>query len=262
MSGDRQATAMDEQAEQLRQWLATVQQQPRTSLAWRRAMHHLLLTIQQLPGLARSSHPDYGEVLDDVLLRLADEIGEFVPQGDSLTQSLTHWLNLKLRLKYAVRDLHQPPRSRRRAQQRTAQREFAEQARQPPLSLDAPLTDDSSESFADRLLADLPRNFWELQAQIAQAQQQQATEQVGQAVQRYIETDPDGRLRASHPQAHPDCHSQMLSQRLLLKQPPDKLVMIARDCNINYHTLNWHWKHKGLPLLRAIAAELGQAQQP
>ena len=248
---------MDERDEQLSQLIAAVRREPKGSLVWRQAMNQLLRIIQQLPGLARSSHPDYFEALNDTLVRLSDEIQSFNPTGTSVANSLTGWINRKLRLKYQVRELHLPPRDRAKSTNRTAQAEFKTQARQPPLSLDRPINLDSGETFGERLSDPNPATLWELEDAIAQAQKQQETNRIGLALTQYIEQDPERVLRNCHPRSHPDCHSQTLSQRLLLKHPPDKLAKLAREFNINYHTLNWHWKNKSIPLLQSIAKNLG-----
>lgn len=246
---------MSDRDEQLRKLVETVQQLPKGSLQWRKAMNRLLVEIQQLPGLARSPHPDYAEALDDALMRLGDEIQEFEPRQPSLEKSLTAWVNYKLRLKYEVRELHSAPRSRSQ-QPRNTTAEFRQQAQQPPLSLDATLADGNT-TFGDQLPASGPCTIWELEDTIRQEQERQSTERIGVKLKHYIEADPTGELRGCHPQAYPGCHCQLLSQRLLLKHPPDRLAAIAREFDINYHTLNWHWKNRGLPLLQAIAKKMG-----
>lgn len=245
---------MKEREQRLKGLIAAVQQQPHQSLRWRKALNQLILEIQHLPGLAKSSHPDYGEVLDDTLMRLADEIQEFQPQQASLAQSLVAWVNGKLRLKYAVRDLHVPHHHRVRSTKPTAKTEFKQQARKVPLSLDTPMGDRGSETFASQLPSP---SLWEVRSRLASAQQQQENLRIGIQLQRYIEEDPESILRKCHPKAYPQCHCQVLSLRLLLKVPPDRLAAVAKDLEVNYHTLNWHWKNKGLPLLQAIALNLG-----
>lgn len=248
---------MTDRDERLRTLIETVQQQPPKSLPWRRAMNRLLIEIQQLPGLARSPHPDYAQALDDALMRLGQEINTFEPRQPSLEKSLTAWINLKLRLKYEVRELHSPPRSRSQSSQTSSRVEFKQQAQKPPLSLDATLDAEGGVSFGERLPAPGAYTLWDLEEKIQQEQEQRRTLRIGTQLQSYIKADPDRELQLCHPQAHPDCHCQMLSQRLLLKHPPDRLSAIAREFNINYHTLNWHWKNRGLPLLQTIAKKLG-----
>jgi len=243
--------------EQLRQLIFAVQRHPRNSLIWRRSMNQLLLEIQQLPGLAKSTHPEYPEALNDTFLRLADEIHEFEPRQPSLKQSLTAWINGKLRLKYRIRELVSPPNARSRSKTRNPKIEFQRQAQRTPISLDKPLSENASTTFGDQLVDLAACTIEELDEQIRQAQQEQQRHRIGLQLHQYIEADPETKLQQCHPQEYPECHCQMLSQRLLLKRPPDKMAAIAREFNINYHTLNWHWKNRGLPLLQAIAQNLG-----
>jgi len=44
---------------------------------------------------------------------------------------------------------------------------------------------------------------------------------------------------------------------LLLKDPPDKFSVIAKELNINYQTFKSHWKRTGLPLIKEIALKFG-----
>lgn len=254
-----QRSSMDDRDEELRLLIEAVQRSMPKTLAWRKGMNRLLAEIQRLPGLTRSNHPDYADVLNQVLVRLGDEIQTFQPQPPSLEKSLTNWINLKLRLTYEVRELYAPVRSRAQATvktTKTAKADFQRQTQKPPLFLDAPLGEDGW-SLGDRLSASAPCTLLELEENIRQVQAQQITHRVGIQIAQYIQNDPDGSLRQCHPQAYPACHCQMLSQRLLLKHPPDRMAALAREFNINYHTLNWHWKNRGLPLLQAVAQKFG-----
>ncbi|MCP2730184.1 hypothetical protein [Limnofasciculus baicalensis] len=243
----------------LRQLIETVCQEPKNSLRWRKAMNQLLLEIQQLPGLTKSNHPDYDEVLDDTLLKLAEEIQEFEPKHSSIETSLVGWINIKLRLKYEVRELHSQSitSSKNRSHPQGAKEEFNAQARKQPLSLDVPIGEEGSETFGSQLPAKSPCNLWEVQSAIAKDQKEQENERIGIKLKQYIEQDPERRLQSCHPRPYPNCNCQILSQRLLLKYPPDKMVDIARDLEVNYNTLNWHWKNRGIPLLQEIAKNLG-----
>ncbi len=73
----------------------------------------------------------------------------------------------------------------------------------------------------------------------------------------YVEQDPDKKLRNCHPRNYPECNCQMLSQRLIFKGSPDKLVNIAEEFAISYKTLHSHWVRKAIPLLQEILIELG-----
>ncbi|MGB3693211.1 MAG: hypothetical protein WA865_21555 [Spirulinaceae cyanobacterium] len=248
---------MNTREELLSNLISTVCQQPKSSLPWRKAMNQLLQEVQQLPGLARSSHPDYQEALDDTLMRLATEIQEFKPAANAVEKSLVAWINYKLRLKYEVKNLNSSYRSRSKKSTKTAKVEYKEQVRKPPLSLDVPIGEQGNETFRDLIPTHEPSTIWEQQALIAEEQKKRQNSRTGIKLKTYIEQDPDSSLRNCHPRNYPHCNCLVLSQRLLLKYPPDKLVAIAKDLKINYHTLNWHWKNKGLPLLQAIALDLG-----
>ncbi|MEC4982753.1 MAG: hypothetical protein SAJ37_05105 [Oscillatoria sp. PMC 1068.18] len=250
---------MEERDEKLRKLIATLRQQSKGSLTWRKALNTLLLEIQQLPGLAKSNHPDYLQALDDTLMRVGEEITEFVPQQTSMSSSLAAWINLKLRLKYQVRDLYtgKRDRDRPRTTNKSIRQEFKEQAQKPPLSLDVTLDATSKETFAAQLPDEKPSTIWEQYAEIAREQEKRRNTRIGTQLQAYIQADPDRTLRSCHPRAHPQCNCQVLAVRLLFKSPPDKLVDIAKELEVNYHTLNWHWKNKGLPLLQNLAKNFG-----
>ena len=49
---------------------------------------------------------------------------------------------------------------------------------------------------------------------------------------------------------------QILSYRLIIKDPPDSFTQIAQDLDIPYQTLVSHWK-RSLPLLQAQAQIFG-----
>lgn len=244
---------------QLCQLIDVLQQQPRTSRAWRKAMNQLLQEVMRLPRLARSSHPDYGEVLSDTFLQIADRIDEFIPQSDSITASLTHWINLRLRLTYRIKELYQPPRdgtSDRSNPKARAKAEFRSQMRKPALSLDTPIGTTGDIHFGDQLPDPRP-GLADLEAIIQQDQAQQTQQQIGKQMQHYIQTDPEGLLRQCHPKHYPNCHCQMLAQRLLITQPAESFQRITKEHGINYHTLYAHWKNRGLPLLQEIAKKMG-----
>ncbi|NEO87436.1 MAG: hypothetical protein F6J87_24725 [Spirulina sp. SIO3F2] len=236
----------------LRQLVTTLQAVPPKDLAWRKAMDRLLRLLPRLPGLAGSNHPQYPEIWNDTLLRVSQEIQLFEMPADNVTTALVHWINLKLRLKYAVKDLQRGDRAR--SDPRSAKAEFKRQARQPPLSLDRPIRSDSDVTFAEQLPAP---TLTTLADQIARAQQEVQRTTLAANLQDYIQRDPEATLQTCHPKAHPQANAQILALRLLLKDPPDSLAKIARELTINYHTLNWHWQRKALPLLRAIALDWG-----
>lgn len=210
--------------------------------AWsgEKAMHQLLSYVQCLPGLAKCSHPEYPDVLSATLAMVSTQIQEFQPRSDSFSSSLAAWINYRLRHKYRILDLHRHNSS-----------DIL------PLDRRIPNEEGSRKTFTDLVADPHPSTIWEIEAQIEQWQQQEKYVSVGVKMWQYIEQDPEGRLRDCHPRQNPECNCQLLSQRMLLKNPPDKLPALAREFNIPYQTLVSHWKNRGLPLLQAIARELG-----
>lgn len=236
----------------LAELLPTLQTGSRDSLAWRRAMDRLLRLVPQLPGLPHSTHPQYPEIWNDTLLRISQEIEQFVIPETNVTAAFVHWINLKLRLKYALKDLQR--RDRSPVSQRTAKSEFQRQAKQAPLSLDRAIANDADTTFAEQLAAPTLKT---LAAHVAQAQQEAQNCAIATELRRYIERDPEAKLQTCHPKKYPQAHAQLLALRLLIQEPPDSLAKIARELAINYHTLNWHWQNKVLPLLRSLALHWG-----
>lgn len=80
---------------------------------------------------------------------------------------------------------------------------------------------------------------------------------LGRNLRRYIEEDPEMRLRTCHPRNDPNAHCQILIQKLLLKEPPLNRRQVAKELNISEQTVYTRWRNYCLPLLRTIAGELG-----
>ncbi|XZN92338.1 MAG: hypothetical protein ACM65M_05680 [Microcoleus sp.] len=127
--------------------------------------------------------------------------------------------------------------------------------RQPfTFSLDAPNKSKTGEEFDAEGMADDTTEVGI--EQLIEREQAKNQRRIGRQLWQYIEDDPDGKLRNSYPSDKPDANSQVLARRLL-KDPPDKLSVIARELNIKYQTLNSHWKRASLPLLKEIVLEFG-----
>ncbi|WP_341735342.1 hypothetical protein [Microcoleus sp. CAWBG640] len=78
----------------------------------------------------------------------------------------------------------------------------------------------------------------------------------------YIEEDPEMRLRNCHPRNNANLDCQLLSQKLLLEEPPLNPRQVARELTtpektIPEQTVYDRWRNYCLPLLRIIARELG-----
>ena len=127
--------------------------------------------------------------------------------------------------------------------------------RQPfTFSLDAPTKTTKGEEFdAEGMADDTTETGIEQLIEQEQAKNQQ---RIGRQLWQYIEDDSEGKLRNSYPNNKPDANCHILARRLL-KDPPDKLSVIARELNINYQTLNSHWTRTGLALLQEIALKFG-----
>ncbi|HAG84032.1 MAG TPA: hypothetical protein DCL61_23485, partial [Cyanobacteria bacterium UBA12227] len=62
--------------------------------------------IQHLPGLARSSHPDYLHALNRTYQWISQNIQNFQPRPPSVQESLVTWINGYLY--WRIRDLYAP----------------------------------------------------------------------------------------------------------------------------------------------------------
>ena len=122
-------------------------------------------------------------------------------------------------------------------------------------SLDAPNKNKTGEEFDAEGVADDTTEVGI--EQLIQQEQAKNKQRIGRELWQYIEDDPDGQLRNSYPDNKPEANCQVLAQRLLLKDPPDKFSVIAKELNINYQTFNSHWKRTGLPLIKEIAVKFG-----
>ncbi len=85
---------------------------------------------------------------------------------------------------------------------------------------------------------------------------------LGRTIRRYIEEDPEMKLRNCHPRNNSNLHCQLLSQKLLLEEPPLNPRQVARELTtpektIPEQTVYDRWRNYCLPLLRTIATELG-----
>lgn len=229
-------TAVDEQ---LRNLIDAVCRYPDPSAERQKALNRLLALIQQLPGIYRSSHPDYAEALNLTWEWVSRKIGEFNPRNSSVQQSLVTWINGYL--KWRIRDLYA-------------------KENQYPISLDRPISNDEGDQTTP--LENLPDPQFTsptldlLEVKINQIQEAQR-QRLGQRVRQYIERDEEGILKGCHPRKHPECNCQMLAMRLLLQEPHQRIADISREFKINNQTLYSHWKNNCLPLLQEIGRNFG-----
>lgn len=227
--------------EQLLQLIENARQHPLGSYEWQRNMNRLLVEIQRLPGLKSSRHQDYLDALNKTWEFVCRNIQNFQPRPPSVQTSLVNWINSHLR--WRLKDLDVPSSN--------------------TYSLDRPLADETGFTLLDQLSETglSTPSLSGIEGYIEQLQNQE-NQRIALEIERLIESDPHFKLRTLYPQARPDCNCHKLSQKLLLKNPPDKLAPLARELNINYQTLVSHFKRVCLPCLRKMAIELTPRPNP
>ncbi|MEG5160234.1 hypothetical protein QUB37_07230 [Microcoleus sp. AT3-A2] len=229
---------MDDLDGRLSALIAEVRQHPAPSKKWRTAMNKLLLQIQQLPGLKKSSHPNYPEALNRTFEWVSRDIAKFELRQSSVSKSLVNWINGTLRRR--IQDLYSPDKK-------------------APISLDAPIAADIGETTRLELLPDFTLSGLD---GMIESVQKETTLRIAIQLELYIEQDPEGKLKNSYPRSYPECNCQFLSKRRVLKDPPDKFKDLAKELNVKYTTLNSHWDRKCEPSLQEIARTLGYKQEP
>lgn len=224
---------MDDLDERLSTLITEIRQNPAHSRKWRTALNKLLREIQKLPGLIRPNHPNYPEALNLTFEWVSRDIAKFELRQSSVSKSLAYWINGYLH--WRIQDFKSPDKD-------------------APISLDAPLAANIGKTTRLELLADFTLSG--LDGMIENAQKE-TTQRIGLELELYIEQDPEGKLKNSYPRSYPECNCQFLSMRRVLKEPADKFQDLAKELNINYTTLNSHWKRKCEPSLQEIARTLG-----
>ena len=169
---------------------------------------------------------------------MSRSIDEFQSSTDSLTQDLVKWINGYLYWRiYDIYNLN-PNRIQ-------------------PLSLDQTIFDDGI-TYLDLLsetgFIDLNLNLLNEHIQLLQQQEHQT---IAAQMEAWIQADPQQQLQSCYPRSQNHCHCQILSARMIVKEPPDSLTEIAKDLDIPYQTLVAHWKRRCLPLLQTQAQAFG-----
>ncbi len=241
-------------SDQLQSLVETFCSQPSHTPLKKRSAYHLVTAVKSLPNLTRSYNAqqnattqDFEEILNETLLELTQRICEdFQPDEDDYIKSLTKWINFKLRLYYKPKD-----------QLRAARRHNT-------FSLDRYINEGENRKFTT-FLDLLGTNQDEptlntIDALIEEAQQTRQ-KRLGREVWRYLEEDPDNRLKNCCSQKYPDCNCHLLVQKRLLCDPPIAYQAIANELGISFGTLTGHWAKKCKPLLVEIAQEIEQKLQ-
>ncbi len=196
-----------------------------------KCLNHLLILIQQLPGIYFASHQDYPEAYNRTLEWVCKNIDRFEPTTDSVSRSMVIWINGYL--KWRIRDLY-----------------ISDNSYDPNRVYSSSKKDNNIDLI--ETIADPQISLSLLDTQIEKMQAEKE-ENIGNAIANYIKQDLGNNLTTTHPRKHPQCNCHCLAQRLLLEDPPDKVSKIARDLAVNNQTLYSHWKKKCLPLLQEIS---------
>ncbi|BAU10795.1 hypothetical protein LEP3755_12870 [Leptolyngbya sp. NIES-3755] len=216
--------------------LSRALQHPAASLDRAKAMHRLLLKLQSLPGILRSSHPDYPFALNSTWIWLHKNIETFDirsswMQNANLETALVNWINSYLR--YRIRDLETVKKL-------------------DHISIDRISASPDQRHLASQLVSPTLEG---LEATIAQEHQQNQLKAYVKMTE-LLKSDPQGVLKSCHPKANPNCTCYEICQRYLLKPQPDTYAQIAQDLNINYQTLVGHWKRNCLKKLQQMLSPL------
>jgi hypothetical protein len=221
------------------QLLQQVSQYPQGSQQRRRAMDHLLIELQKLPGLLKSSHPDYLEALNQTWEKVSRDICcEFQPRSESLEESLVSWINGYLY--WRIKDLYSCKVS-------------------TSLSLDIPISKDGEKKTLIEILGntELKNPFLNGLDQYIEQLEQQKSQDLAIKILNYIEKDPQNKLKNCCSSTNPHCHCQLISQRRFLKEPAQTFKQISQELDISSIKLTNHWYGKCIPLLQQIAKDLG-----
>ncbi len=224
--------------EQLRELIAEVLKHPPQSPERQKALNRLLIKLQQLPGLRRSSHLNYLEALNKTWEWVSNNIQKFSSRPPSVQVSLEKWINGYLY--WRIKDLY--------TQDDPAIR-----------SLDEIVgSDREGSTYMDRLSEEgfNPATLVGIEAHIEKSQKQEK-QRIGLELELYIEKDQARKLQNCYPRNHPQCNCRILSLKLILKDPIDSYAELARELNVNRQTLVSHWQRKCLPLLQGVARSRG-----
>lgn len=220
--------------DQLQNLITQIKQYQNPGPERQKAINRLLILIQQLPGLYSSSHQDYLEAFNRTLEWVCKNIESFEPRPPSWEKSFVVWINGYL--KWRIQDLYTPDNRYD--------------------SLDKLISNEGEKLTT--LGEILPANSLSLLEQKIAELQKAKRQRQGESVRQYIETDPEEKLRSSHPKKHPECNCQILAIQLNFTVPPKKISEICKEINISNQTVYSHWNRRCIPLLREIANKFGE----
>lgn len=213
--------------EQIKEHLQTLQECDRSSQHYRRACQYLRGHLEKLLNPTQQQAQAVVQTNLQPLIQTVHRlprIALFQPGQPDLATSLTRWI--KSYQVWRIRDLRIPDTD-------------------APLSLNDPLSFDHSDG-GERLdqIPDGAQRLWSAPTLdnlmngdlIDELMRNQVSKQAT-FIEQYINSDPDGHLKANFPKGHENCHYQLLAQRLILKEPPDTIKAIAQQFGIEYTKL-------------------------
>ena len=166
--------------------------------------YRLLQAVQSLPNLSRvyqkqknSYAQDFEEILNDTLLKIVQNICEdFKPKDDDYIKSITKWINLKLRLYYEPKD----------KQRKNNRHKLLELDRYINSTNDNTTFIDLIEANPDEVTLN------SIDGLIEQAQKSRR-KRFGLSVWKYLEQDPDHKLKKCCSKKYPDCTCYLLVKK-------------------------------------------------
>jgi hypothetical protein len=217
--------------ERLRQLISEMKQQPSDSAARKqaRATNRLLIELQRLPGLIKSSHEDYLSALNQTWLWLIDNIDNFKINTPSIQADLLKWINSYLQ--FRILDLYNPNIDLIRRK------------------LDETFLDEEQE---EAFLEELDRvGVLDSILSVSDEQQAHMLNQLSlRELQEYVELDPGRNLRNIHILNRPDCNAQLLIHKRIFQGY--SWQELSQELGINISTLSSFWARMVMPRLREI----------
>lgn len=196
----------------------------------------LISELQQLRNLAQSSHHDANEKRNDAWMKVLEQIHEFVlplpEKKDEIKKELANWVNIKLRLKFELKDLPVQDEKERKVNKSLDQSISSSQ--------DANLI-----TLADLLPDSRPSTLWEIFDAIDEEWRQKAERLIARKLLEYLEQDPDGILRAICSRDYPQCTLHEVIIRRVLTFPAEPYRSIGAVLGTYPQVPHHLWKAKG-----------------
>lgn len=225
----------------LAELIQEVCQHPPKNPQRRKAMHRLLIEIQRLPKLGKSNSPHRLDALNQTFEYVNKNLcAKFDYHKPAVENRFVQWFNKTFH--WRLHDLKIP--------QKKGKVTF--------LSLDQNMRENQNAKLLDLLTKDgfAPPQRDGIDDYI-KILEDKKLENISLQIENLITEDSLKILGNCYPQKYPQCNCQLISQKRLLQEPPDKFMAIADELKINYQTLTSHWKRNCLSKLQEIAKKLG-----